>query len=112
MPLFRTENILPYEELLNHSSIMFMHSIYHKYAPKTMNTMFVTSTQQYQHQLRTDTLKHFELPFPRTDKFKKSPVYMLSDIWNKTDINKIQPNRYTFNHYLKNHLLVSQADMV
>ncbi len=108
-PLFYTENILPYDQLLKYSSSMFMHSVYHKYGPKSCNNMFVPNTQPENHNLRTDNLKHFDLPFPRTDKFKKSPSYLLSEIWNSNDINKIQPNRYTYGQYLKNQLLRVQA---
>ena len=102
--LFKRENILPYDKLTHHASTMFMHSVHHKYAPKSFNAMF-TPTNNQANNLRNDELKIFELPFPRTEKFKKSPVYLLSDTWNKTDINKFQPNRITFSLYVKNMLM-------
>ena len=88
---------------------MFMHSVYHKYAPKSFNNMFIPTMQIENLNLRTDNLKHFNVPLPRTDKFKKSPTYLLSNLWNSIDANKLQPNRSTFEHYLKNQLLGVQA---
>ena len=88
---------------------MFMHSVYHKDDPKSFNTMFRPAIQTENLNLRTDNLKHFNVPFPRTDKFKKSPTYLLSNLWNSIDANKLQPNRLTFRHCLKNQLLGVQA---
>ena len=88
---------------------MFMHSVYHKYASKSFNTMFTPSVQIENRNLRTDNLKHFNLPFPRTDKFKKSPTYLLLSLCNLIDANKLQSNRFTFGYYLKNQLIGAQA---
>ncbi len=107
-PLFRKENILPYDKLIQYACTMFMHSVHHKYAPKSFSSMFKPVENQ-QINLRNDQLKIFDLPFPRTEKFKKSPEYLLSDIWNKTDYNKFQPNRTTFSIYLKSTLMDVQA---
>ena len=108
-PLFKNENILPYDKLVKHACIMFMHSVTHKYAPNSFSSMFTQIDNLNVHNLRQDELKTYEIPFPRTEKFKTSPVYLLSDLWNKTDINKFQPNRYTFSIYLKSSLLNVQA---
>ncbi len=109
LPLFKKEGILPYNKLLDYNCTMFMHSVYHKYAPESFNNMFSETDHIIDHNLRNDELKTYELPFPRTEKFKKSPTYLLSDIWNKTDINKLQPNRITFSTYLKCKMMDVQA---
>ena len=47
----------------------------------------------------------FMLPHPRTELFRKSPLYSLPLEWNKMDENKFNSNRTTFKTAVKYKLL-------
>ncbi len=62
-----------------------------------------------EHTLRN--LDNFTIPFPRTEQFKKSPLYFLPKHWNDLpNEDKAQTNRFTFQSQIKNSLFQKIAD--
>ncbi len=102
-PLFNRENILSYDNLVYLNSALFMHSIVYDYAPKAFENVWIKNdARNIDYELRQNNI--FELPYPRIELFKKSPVYSLSNLWNNLDDNKYQMNRYTFKIAIRNNL--------
>ena len=103
-PLFLQLKILPFEKLLYWSRAMFIHSIYFKYNHMSFNNIWIINQQRdIEHSLRNQNL--FHLPFPRTEQFKKSPLYFLPKTWNDLPIElKCQENPFTFKIATKNYL--------
>ncbi len=103
-PLFSKLNILPFDKLLTLNKSTFIHSIYHKNHHRSFqNTWILNQQRDLEHTLRNQNL--FQLPFPRTEQFKKSPLYFLPKAWNDLpDEIKCQENPYTFKIALKDHL--------
>ncbi len=54
--------------------------------------------------------KNYALPNPRTELFKKSPLYTLLLEWNNLDATKYIRNRVTFKTALKYNLLNAFID--
>jgi len=106
-PLFEQENILSLDKIIELASLKFMHSIVYKYAPPSFNNMFSFRDQDGERPLRNDDMLTFNLPFPRTEMYKKSPVYFLSKLWNEADENKFNENKTTFIIATKSRLLLS-----
>jgi hypothetical protein len=103
-PLFILHNILPYEQLITYSQLMFMHSIEYGYAPCSFENIWPKNIDQNANrELRN--ANDFVLTQPRTETFKKSTFYALSFIWNNLAPElKLQQNRITFKWALKAHL--------
>jgi len=57
--------------------------------------------------LRNDNMNTLNIPFPRTEMYKKSPVYFLSKLWNDSDENKFHENKTTFLYATKTRLLLN-----
>ena len=81
-----------------------MHQIYHNYHHKSFHNTWQRNNQRnIDHTLRN--LENFYLPFPRTEQFKRSPLYSLPKFWNELpDEDKAQINRFTFQSQIKNSL--------
>ena len=103
-PLFLKLNILPFDKMLTLNRSVFIHSIYHKnHHISFLNTWILNQQRETEHTLRNQNL--FQLPFPRTEQFKKSPLYFLPKSWNDLPNElKCQENPFTFKIALKNHL--------
>jgi len=103
-PLFAQLQILPYEHIISQAKLLFMHSIEFNYAPLSFNNMWIkNSVNQRDRPLRN--ADDFMLPHPRTELFRKSPLYSLPLEWNKMDENKFNSNRTTFKTAVKYKLL-------
>jgi hypothetical protein len=73
-PLFKEYKILPYTSHIQYLKLLFMHSVVYKYSPKSFaNTWENNDVQEQPHNLRNQN--HFQIPFPRIEMFKKSPLY-------------------------------------
>ncbi len=80
-PLFIQHNVLPYEQLISYSQLMFMHSIEYKYAPSSFENAWPKNNERnVDRELRN--ANDFLLSQPRTETFKKSTLYALPFIWN------------------------------
>ncbi len=81
-----------------------MHRIYHNnYHISFTNVWTLNSIRNLDHELRNTN--HFNIPFPRTNHFKKSPIYSLAKFWNELpNEDKAQENPFTFQTQIKNRL--------
>ena len=108
-PLFAQQQILPYELILKQAKLLFMHSIEYDYAPISFQGIWTKNfINQGERPLRN--ADDYSLPIPRTELFKKSPLYSLPLEWNNFDDNKYIRNRVTFKTALKYSLLNSLID--
>jgi len=81
-----------------------MHSVEYGYAPASFsNTWTKNNAIQGDRPLRNSD--DYTLPNPRTEMFKKSPLYNLPFEWNTLDYTKFISNRTTFKTALKFNLL-------
>ncbi len=102
-PLFLQQKILPFESIVKQSKLLFMHSIYYNYAPKSFEGVWVKNGERNGNwNLRNSDL--FFLPNPRTESFKKMPIYALPKEWNDCGVLMFYENRTTFKHALKESL--------
>ena len=102
--MFAQLKILPYDLLVQHAKLSFMHSIKFNYAPESFaNVWLLNANREHEYQLRNNN--EFVLPAPRIDFFRKQPIYTLSSEWNKLEDSRFQPNRITFQIEIKNNLL-------
>jgi hypothetical protein len=102
-PLFKTSMILPYEKMIIYNRLMFMHAIRYNYAPSSTIDLFhrtIERNNDYVFRNQAD----FIVPFPRIDVFKKSPLYILPDTWNKSGYLIFYENNVTFMIALKHEL--------
>ncbi len=103
-PLFKSLNILTYENIVLQAQISFMHSVYHNYAPKSFSNVWEKRSDNLEnHVLRN--VNDFSIPYPRTEQFNKLTLYALPNAWNSTGDYKLQPNRIIFKSSLKYNLL-------
>ena len=65
----------------------------------------VAAQRRQEYKLRN--VADFNLPAPRTEFFKRQPIYSLPLIWNEFNDMKFQPNRITFQKYVKEYCWAS-----
>jgi hypothetical protein len=83
-----------------------MHLTEYGYAPLSFQSVWVkNNANQGLRPLRN--ADDFMLPNPRTEMFKKSPLYTLPLEWNSLDFTKSIRNRTTFKTAVKSNLLES-----
>ncbi len=108
-PLFAQLQILPYELMVKQAKLLFMHSIEYEYAPSSFQGIWTKNlVNQGDRPLRN--ADNYSLPNPRTEQFKKSPLYSLPLEWNSFDDNRYIRNRNTFKTAIKYTLLNSLMD--
>ncbi len=80
-----------------------MHSIFYQYAPISFNKVWQTHNQ---HNINNNLRNaiDFILPNPRTEQFKRMPIYSLPLTWNSAGLLTSYENRTTFQINLKNLL--------
>jgi hypothetical protein len=105
-PLFAQLQILPYELILKQAKLLFMHSIEYDYAPPSFRGIWHKNYINQGDRLLRNA-DNYALPNPRTELFKKSPLYALPLEWNNLDENRYIQNRTTFKTSLKYNLLIS-----
>ena len=103
-PLFKNLGILPYDKIVKQAKLKLMHAVYYKYAPKTFANIWQTNVDRdLDYNLRN--MDDFTLPAPKTEFFKRQPLYTLPLAWKNLDEIKLQHNCTTFKICLKNNLL-------
>jgi hypothetical protein len=108
-PLFAQLQILPYELIVKQSKLLFMHSVEHNYAPNSFNGVWTKNlVNQGNRPLRN--ADNFMLPNPRTELFKKSPLYSLPLEWNNLDESRYIRNKNSFKTVIKFSLLNALID--
>jgi hypothetical protein len=81
-----------------------MHSVEHNYAPNSFNGVWTKNhVNQGDRPLRK--ADNFMLPNPRTELFKKSPLYSLPLEWNNLDESRYIRNKNLFKTVIKFSLL-------
>ncbi len=86
-----------------------MHSIEYNYAPSSFTGIWNKNIAiQGDRPLRN--ADNYTFPNPRTELFKKSPLYTLPLEWNNLDENRYIRNKITFKTALKYLLLNSLLD--
>jgi hypothetical protein len=86
-----------------------MHSIEYDYAPSSFQGIWTKNlVNQGDRPLRN--ADNYSLPNPRTELFKKSPLYSLPYEWNNIDNKRYIRNRNTFKTAIKYTLLNSLMD--
>ena len=102
-PLFLEHQILPLAKIIKQGRLVFMHSVYYGYAPKSFNNVWVkNSEREGSFHLRNDHL--FVLPSPRLELFKRLTYYSLPITWNTSEPLMFYDNRFTFKHALRDQL--------
>lgn len=81
-----------------------MHSIFYNYSPNSFrNTWARNEDRHLDITLRNNNL--FRLPTPRTEMFKRFPLFSLPDEWNKAGDLMFYENSITFRYALRDKLL-------
>jgi hypothetical protein len=102
-PLFVDHNILSFEKILKMGLLKFMHSVHYNYAPKSFtNTWTTNNVRDLNVTLRNN--ENYVIPIPRTELFKRLPIYSLPNEWNNAGNLVFYENKITFNFALKNQL--------
>ena len=105
-PLFFQHKILPLNQLLKQGKLIFMHSIYYGYAPKSFSNTWRKNNDRpgdLNLSLRNDNL--FCIPAPRVEFFKRIPLYSLPHEWNRSENLMFYDNLFTFKNVLREILL-------
>ena len=102
-PLFSDHKILPLNQILKQGRLIFMHSIFYNYAPKSFANVWVKNDERdLDIVLRNNSL--FKIPQPRTESFKRFPLYLLATEWNNSGDLIFYENQITFRHALRDKL--------
>ena len=102
--MFAQLKILPYDLLVQHAKLSFVHSIKFSYAPESfVNVWLLNANREHEYQLQNNN--EFVLPAPKIEFFRKQPIYTLPSEWNKLEDSRFQYNRITFQIEIKNKLL-------
>ena len=103
-PLFKNNNILPFDKMCLQGKLNFMHSIHYNYAPPSFESTFpVNQNRNLNHDLRNQN--KYIIPGVRIESFKKFPLYTFPQAWNNLGDLGFQVNRTTFQIALKNYLM-------
>ena len=82
-----------------------MHSINYNYAPESFKSIWLKNEEvRINIQLRNDCL--FSIPAPRTEFFKRFPLYKLPTEWNNCGNLMFYDNRFTFRRNLREQLFL------
>ena len=80
-----------------------MHSVFYNYAPKSFSETWTKNVaREHAMALRNDNL--FNIPHPRTDLFKRFPLFSLPNFWNNAEELVFYENQITFRHALRDKL--------
>ncbi len=106
LPLFTSLNILPLDKLISQRKNLLMHSFFYNYGPLSFSNTW-TSHATRNPELNLRNANDIILPHPRTDHFKRMPIYSLAQSWNELNDLKFQPHPTTFRISLNNYLFES-----
>jgi len=92
-PLFKLNNILPFNNLTEYCKLNFMFDIIHRISPVSLHGSFISNAEQrrlanehlnnddiFEHPLRNDDM--YYVPFSRLDQVSLFPHYSLPRLWN------------------------------
>jgi hypothetical protein len=102
--LFANSNIMPLKTMFIYSQSLLMHSIYHKYSPPSLHSMWITNAQR-DNNYNLRNANSLYTPQARTAHTEKLPFFALPKMWNNLTDQKHTPNPVTFKILMKNHLL-------
>jgi hypothetical protein len=105
-PLFKSLNILTYQQLIIYSKLNFMHSVIYSYCPKSFINIWKQNNEPNHNEMRTlRNSDRLEITHPRIELFKKSPIYSLPKLWNELDDTRFHQCKTTFSISIKDKLL-------
>jgi hypothetical protein len=111
-PIFQQLKILPLNLIIKNANLMFMHSIHNNYAPLSFQHVWHLNAARHGDRNLRNT-DHYSLPHPRTDQFKRFPLYSLPLKWNKSEELSLYHNTTTFKHALRDKLFLElNADLM
>jgi hypothetical protein len=107
-PLFKKFNILPLEQLIHYSRLLFMHNYSSKKLPVCFNNVWLTNMERRgveNHQLRNQ--EEFHVPMARTKATERMPYHIMPLTWNIFENLEIkqEENSKNFKKFLKKSLL-------
>jgi hypothetical protein len=105
-PLFKSLNILTYQQLIIYSKLNFMHSVIYSYCPKSFINIWKQNNEPNHNEMRTlRNSDRLEITHPRIELFKKFPIYSLPKLWNELDDTRFHQCKTTFSISIKDKLL-------
>jgi Reverse transcriptase (RNA-dependent DNA polymerase) len=102
-PWFLYHDVLPVELIIKNSALLFMHSIKHRYCPKSFYDVFVQNNDDISYELRYTN--EYIVPRARIELFKRIPIYYLPSSWNNSGDLKFYQNQETFRIILRETLM-------
>jgi Reverse transcriptase (RNA-dependent DNA polymerase) len=102
-PLFIAKDIMPIDIIIKYNRLLFMHSIKHRYCPKSFYDVFTLSNDDISYELRYTN--DFIIPRARIELFKKIPLHYLPFEWNNSGDLQFYQNRETFRIILRETLM-------
>jgi hypothetical protein len=85
-PLFKELKILPLDQLIEYSSIKFMHSFHFKKLPLSFNEMWKTNRERYTERILRNADDLYVPPY-RVEFVKKLPNFAFPSAWNSRQQN-------------------------
>jgi Reverse transcriptase (RNA-dependent DNA polymerase) len=102
-PLFQQLSILPFEKLIMYTKSLLMHSIIHKYGPKSLHNQWIFNNERNVNiELRNEN--DIYVPMATSEQVKKLPYFAFATCWNNLILEKQYPNPLTFKIALTDHL--------
>jgi hypothetical protein len=94
-PIFKKHNVLTFHQVILKAQLLFMHSIFHGYAPPSFTGHWMRNDERgLQYDLRNDN--DFFTPRAKYTFITRLPIISFATTWNNFGPNKHIPNRYTF----------------
>jgi hypothetical protein len=111
IPLPYSLNIKSFQlnNLFKQGKMLFMHSVYYNYAPKSFRNTWIRNEQR-QNDLNLRNGNLFAIPAPRTENFKKFPLYSLPKLWNGANELIFYENPITFRYSLRERLFTELSE--
>jgi len=105
-PLFKSVNILPLDELIQFSTLKFMHSFTNKKLPMIFNDLWSTNAViNPNRELRN--ANHLKVPSHHFASVRRFPLFTFPRLWNEEPERKSIPNASAYLRILKSSLLLS-----
>jgi hypothetical protein len=94
-PLFYNLKILPLDQIIECSKLIFKHAVKFNFCPKSFIDVFSRfNVENKVYELRYPN--DFELPRARIELFKLIPLYSLPAVWNNCEELRFYQNQLTF----------------
>jgi hypothetical protein len=110
-PLFKSLQIMTIHQIITKAKLMFMHSIYHSYAPSAFLGYWTRNADRgLNYELRHND--DFFITRIRYSFLERMPLFALPTEWNKASPNKFNQNRHTYNIAITQELLPPLAPAI